>query len=445
MFYNGPSYPLEELIGLPVRRPSPEYFVQSPYYSRRRRPSPYVGDYVPPSRFGYGPYEEEEEEESDFPIPPSPRQIQHQQELQRQRLYREQQIRQEEERRRQYTEALRLRRLEELQRQQQLIQEQQRRYQQQHHHRSPESATPRQQHRTTEGRGAHHPLGKHPVTDIPIHSTLPPAADSITVKPVSPAVSEPVRPQPSVTPLRAEGPKPPVDPVVLETSASKIQHAYRAYHLRRTLALAAPKFSQLRAVAADLDKMVFLHLKAALGTDRIEGEAEPRLVLDSETGAPVPGVPQNKAYMMLEDGLLKLLLKLDGIESGGLELVREKRKEVVKSVNTILERLDERREREWRALKREKGSESQLAQSPEDETTHMETEEECTDEVETASEKPEPAASVMDLKSEITPMDVEPTEFPTGATSEVAEEVLRGPEDSELDPEDLDWVPPEFS
>ncbi|KXS09558.1 hypothetical protein M427DRAFT_160459 [Gonapodya prolifera JEL478] len=507
MFYSGsplyasPVAPLEQLLGY-SRRPSPPQSYYGNPHVRRRQPSPYVGDYLYAPR-GYV-YDDDEEDYDEGYVPaflPSPRQMQHAQELARQRALREQQIREEEERRMRYLEALRQQRLEEIYRRQQILEEQQRR--------ARKGATHPHAH-VAHGKHTAHP--QHPQKfyqfatedmDTPMHSVFPPSPDLRKQSPPPTIPEEQVEPPRETrtdTPSASPSPKPttptPVDPDVLSASAATIQRAYRRYTLRRQLSLTLPKLGQLRTIAGDLDRLTFLHLKAALGADRAANEPERKLVLDTETGAPVPGVPENKAYLLMEDGLLKLLLKLDGVESGGIDVVREKRKQLVKSVNVVLERLDERREREWNESKRGASATSSVivdvTPAPEVTVTNNDTTEEMHDtdtpmetgegeqqSVEEVLETGKEGEEKMDVdEAELTGEDgpaamkteeptveqsagptttlapgdgidttsstlpAAPSTQPSSSAASNAADLAAAPED-ELDPADLDWVPPD--
>ncbi|KAI7905629.1 uncharacterized protein BX663DRAFT_500386 [Cokeromyces recurvatus] len=56
---------------------------------------------------------------------------------------------------------------------------------------------------------------------------------------------------------------------------------------------------------------------------------------------------ENREFLGYEDMIMKLLLKLDTIESEGDEEIRNERKSLVKRAESMLERLDEYKQREW--------------------------------------------------------------------------------------------------
>ncbi|KAF7722289.1 hypothetical protein EC973_003473 [Apophysomyces ossiformis] len=61
----------------------------------------------------------------------------------------------------------------------------------------------------------------------------------------------------------------------------------------------------------------------------------------------------NRAYLGYEDEIMQVLLKLDAIESGGDRDVRQVRKQLVKQAETMLERLDDHKQQEWRRLEQQ--------------------------------------------------------------------------------------------
>lgn len=73
--------------------------------------------------------------------------------------------------------------------------------------------------------------------------------------------------------------------------------------------------------------------------------------------------PINKPLQMYEEALLKLQIKLDGIVSGGEHKIKMFRKEVVKEVESELERLDRVKIEAWNAQREQKISEAQKGEA----------------------------------------------------------------------------------
>ncbi|CAG8572419.1 15715_t:CDS:1 [Acaulospora colombiana] len=81
------------------------------------------------------------------------------------------------------------------------------------------------------------------------------------------------------------------------------------------------------------------------------------LTFDTEQETPqvLPTSKSNKKFLEYEDTVMRTFDKLDGIDSNGCEIVRERRKEVVTLAQGILNRLDRERENQWKELKRKVG------------------------------------------------------------------------------------------
>ncbi|CAG8674791.1 15226_t:CDS:1 [Acaulospora morrowiae] len=72
---------------------------------------------------------------------------------------------------------------------------------------------------------------------------------------------------------------------------------------------------------------------------------------DQKTPQVLPISKDNKKYLEYEDTVLKILSKLDEIDSNGYDIVRERRREIVGLAQGILNRLDEEKERQWKEFK----------------------------------------------------------------------------------------------
>lgn len=80
------------------------------------------------------------------------------------------------------------------------------------------------------------------------------------------------------------------------------------------------------------------------------------LTFEGENGEQVlPISIENKRFLEYEDKIVKLLDKLDGIQSEGVDIIRERRKYVVKFAQTLLDELDNEKENQWKLF-----SENQL-------------------------------------------------------------------------------------
>ncbi|CAG8626873.1 26377_t:CDS:1 [Dentiscutata erythropus] len=62
----------------------------------------------------------------------------------------------------------------------------------------------------------------------------------------------------------------------------------------------------------------------------------------------LPISKSNKMFLTQEDAILRILDQLDKVQSEGNEIVRERRKEIVKIAQKILEELDAEKERQWK-------------------------------------------------------------------------------------------------
>ncbi|CAJ0836517.1 6402_t:CDS:2 [Entrophospora sp. SA101] len=62
----------------------------------------------------------------------------------------------------------------------------------------------------------------------------------------------------------------------------------------------------------------------------------------------LPITKENKTFLMMEDLILKTLEKLDKIYSDGSDLIRERRKEIVKIAQGMLDELDKEKDQQWK-------------------------------------------------------------------------------------------------
>lgn len=116
----------------------------------------------------------------------------------------------------------------------------------------------------------------------------------------------------------------------------------------------ASPFDRLKALSAELQAIISSFKPPASDVD-LEWQAKasvesPKLAFNS-VNAPV------HAY---EDGLMKLLIKLDGVESGGDARIRDERKRLVRSVEAELSRLDEWKASRWQQSHERDGARDRL-------------------------------------------------------------------------------------
>ncbi|CAG8519638.1 30065_t:CDS:1 [Gigaspora margarita] len=62
----------------------------------------------------------------------------------------------------------------------------------------------------------------------------------------------------------------------------------------------------------------------------------------------LPNTKENKLFLVQEDAILRILDQLDKVQSEGNEIIRERRKEIVKIAQKMLEELDAEKERQWK-------------------------------------------------------------------------------------------------
>jgi len=112
-------------------------------------------------------------------------------------------------------------------------------------------------------------------------------------------------------------------------AVNKIQAAFRRHLERRTTAEILSKLSVLAGLRAKLEGLRETQEAAVLA----------RPVFDS----PDAKLP-NREFLVYEDALLKVMILLDGINSGGFELVRDARKLVVSRAQNLLKVIDRRKQ-----------------------------------------------------------------------------------------------------
>src|SRR6185312_11617335 len=72
----------------------------------------------------------------------------------------------------------------------------------------------------------------------------------------------------------------------------------------------------------------------------------------------LPTTAENKEFLKNEENVMKVFDELDGIQSAGADIVRQRRKEIVKYAQSILETFDINRDEQWTAFNENKASNS---------------------------------------------------------------------------------------
>ncbi|KAJ3124354.1 hypothetical protein HK098_001178 [Nowakowskiella sp. JEL0407] len=113
-------------------------------------------------------------------------------------------------------------------------------------------------------------------------------------------------------------------------AATKIQNTYKSYNLRKR---AKETLAKLSEIADEFEKLIFLLKNRAL-------QFPPQLEFVENTTKLVLGHKKNRSFVEFEEGLLSLLLKLDGFQSNGIVEVRDQRKRLISRIQKELENLD---------------------------------------------------------------------------------------------------------
>ncbi|KAJ3042337.1 hypothetical protein HDV00_007471 [Rhizophlyctis rosea] len=173
---------------------------------------------------------------------------------------------------------------------------------------------------------------------IPIRTTTPPQQTirpATASRPASPQ-QQPQQAQPTTTPIRIpiRSPTPTQSEITHlrhNIAARRIQRLYRT-HLKQTR-LTLSKLAILNEVAAGLDTLITTQREAALSTT----------LKFNKSGTIALGVKENMPLLGYEEQLVKLMIRVDAVESGGVESVRERRKEVVRRIQGELDGVDRRK------------------------------------------------------------------------------------------------------
>ncbi|CAO3592154.1 unnamed protein product [Absidia cylindrospora] len=68
---------------------------------------------------------------------------------------------------------------------------------------------------------------------------------------------------------------------------------------------------------------------------------------DDDTTIQIPTISKNHDFLQYEDNIMRILLQLDDISSEGDDMIRQKRKDLVKQAEFILDQLDQHKQSEW--------------------------------------------------------------------------------------------------
>jgi len=140
-------------------------------------------------------------------------------------------------------------------------------------------------------------------------------------------------------------------------AANKIQSVFRkhlahkreqsAFILQRTLR----RFKEQQEAKRVVKKLRLLNeIRKQIEDCRLQDEEKVLAKGVYERHANTNALIPNKDYLTYEDALLKILLKLDGVLSEGSETVRDKRKAVIATAQSLLAKLDEHKKKySWTA------------------------------------------------------------------------------------------------
>ena len=192
-----------------------------------------------------------------------------------------------------------------------------------------------------------------PISSPKLASTQSPA------QPVS--RSQPQSQRPHSPPSRQYSPK--------EVEATeKIQAFWRTHHQRRialnSIAELAEKFEQLKAhftLPSTLDYTLRgQHFSVSTAGGALDAELE-RTAGDAQLAF----TPTNAPVRGYEEELSRILTKLDGVQSGGDERVRSRRRELARKVEREAERIEKVKVLVWRAfVERQSGSKQEAEEMP---------------------------------------------------------------------------------
>lgn len=148
-------------------------------------------------------------------------------------------------------------------------------------------------------------------------------------------------PTPAVAPqLQPSKPDPtPVPKLSEDEAAAKIQTWYKSAHDSHAISQVTHQLTALSEISSQLDRIQSDYEKSIL--------ADPTTSSTSGTDQVSTASQSNRRWLQYEDEVMKVLVRLDTIESHGSDLVRERRKQLVKKASALLDRLDEYKQTEF--------------------------------------------------------------------------------------------------
>ncbi|OZJ02998.1 hypothetical protein BZG36_04685, partial [Bifiguratus adelaidae] len=141
----------------------------------------------------------------------------------------------------------------------------------------------------------------------------------------------------------SQPPQPKAEPTPEEKakSAKKIADWYRSQRLRKQAKQTKEQLRKLEAIARELDQLekefphvltIQLDLSQNTETSRVQDLLKMRVP---------PTTRENRLFNAFGDRIIKTMIKLDEVESHGSEVVRHKRKELLKRAERLLKQLDD--------------------------------------------------------------------------------------------------------
>jgi hypothetical protein len=199
----------------------------------------------------------------------------------------------------------------------------------------------------------------HPFFDMPMHDTLyQPSFPIYQQDPYCARRRSSYQPQPMKHYRRHRQPRQPQTPShkdllkLANEAASLIQRAYRKWH------------QQKRCREQQVRNVFDLHADLVRHQDRLRNVALGS-ALKFEAGR-IVYCAESKRFLEYEDGLIKLMIRADGIESAGDLTIRECRKALVTKIQKLLDELDQ--------LKHEQRIKEEMVEDEQDElmSLHLE-------------------------------------------------------------------------
>ncbi|RUP44156.1 hypothetical protein BC936DRAFT_149862 [Jimgerdemannia flammicorona] len=178
------------------------------------------------------------------------------------------------------------------------------------------------------------------LTGVPVNRELaftqrqptPPATTTVTSKP-SATATHTLSPKPSA----AAAPARATPPLTEAEAATKIQRWYKTAHATtHTQAKISQQLRALDDLASRLDAVQQKHEQQVL--------SRPLSFHDDGRLSPQP---ENRKFLAYEDEVMQVMLKLDTVDSLGNEVIRDRRKGLVKRAEGMLAAIDAYKQKEW--------------------------------------------------------------------------------------------------